>query len=194
VEKLARASDSGAINKISWTGRWVEPNGAFAAGNVGMLHAHSPAYFFVRGQGNWVNADTLGVAHAPGFHSTPNSHGLGVSRGSRNPDLAWAFVKHVTANAQAGQLATQRRILTGNTAVDQALLNSLRTEDALVHAVLTTQIEHTDKMVGNWPMPQDARVKDAFWPELQSALLGRKPARQALADAERRVARELSRA
>jgi hypothetical protein len=36
-------------------------------------------------------------------------------------------------------------------------------------------------------------VKDAFWAELRSALLGRKPARQALADAERRVARELGR-
>ena len=46
-----RRRQSGAINKISWTGRWVEPNGAFAAGNVGMLHAHSPAYFFVKGQG-----------------------------------------------------------------------------------------------------------------------------------------------
>ncbi|WP_137178455.1 ABC transporter substrate-binding protein [Roseomonas sp. AR75] len=193
VEKLARASDNGAINKISWTGRWVEPNGAFAAGNVGMLHAHSPAYFFIRGQGNWVNAETLGVAHAPGNFSTPNSHGLGVSKGSRNPDLAWAFVKHVTANEQAGQLATQRRILTGNTQVDEALLASLRTADPLVYEVLKTQIEHTDKMVGNWPMPQDARVKEAFWPELQSALLGRKTARQALADAERRVARELSR-
>jgi ABC-type glycerol-3-phosphate transport system substrate-binding protein len=194
VEKLARASESGAINKISWTGRWVEPNGAFAAGNVGMLHAHSPAYFFVKGQGNWVNGETLGVAHAPGNYSTPNSHGLGVSRGSRNPDLAWAFVKHITADAQAGQLATQRQILTGNTRVDEALLASLRTQDPLVHAVLSTQIQHTDRMVGNWPMPADARVKDAFWPELQSALLGRKPARQALADAERRVARELSRA
>jgi ABC-type glycerol-3-phosphate transport system substrate-binding protein len=194
VEKLARASESGAINKISWTGRWVEPNGAFAAENVGMLHAHSPAYFFVKGQGNWVNGETLGVAHAPGNYSTPNSHGLGVSRGSRNPDLAWAFVKHITADAQAGQLATQRQILTGNTRVDEALLASLRTQDPLVHAVLSTQIQHTDRMVGNWPMPADARVKDAFWPELQSALLGRKPARQALADAERRVARELSRA
>ncbi|PWS37120.1 hypothetical protein DFH01_09615 [Falsiroseomonas bella] len=193
VEKLARASESGAINKISWTGRWVEPNGAFATGNVGMLHAHSPAYFFIRGQGNWVNGETLGVAHAPGNYSTPNSHGLGVSQGSRNPDLAWAFVKHVTANEQANQLATQRRILTGNTAVDEALLASLRTADPLVHDVLKTQIEHTDKMVGNWPLPQDARVKDAFWPELQSALLGRKSARQALADAERRVGRELSR-
>ena len=194
VEKLARASESGAINKISWTGRWVEPNGAFAAGNVGMLHAHSPAYFFVKGQGNWVNGETLGVAHAPGNYSTPNSHGLGVSRGSRNQDLAWAFVKHITADAQAGQLATQRQILTGNTRVDEALLASLRTQDPLVHAVLSTQIQHTDRMVGNWPIPADARVKDAFWPELQSALLGRKPARQALADAERRVARELSRA
>ncbi len=194
VEKLARASESGAINKISWTGRWVEPNGAFAAGNVGMLHAHSPAYFFVKGQGNWVNGETLGVAHAPGNYSTPNSHGLGVSRGSRNQDLAWAFVKHITADAQAGQLATQRQILTGNTRVDEALLASLRTQDPLVHAVLSTQIQHTDRMVGNWPMPADARVKDAFWPELQSALLGRKSARQALADAERRVARELSRA
>ncbi len=194
VEKLARASESGAINKISWTGRWVEPNGAFAAGNVGMLHAHSPAYFFIRGQGNWVNADTLGVAHAPGNYSTPNSHGLGISRGSRNQDLAWAFVKHITADAQAGEFATQRRILTGNTRVDQALLASLRNEDPLVHAVLSTQLEHTDRMTGNWPLPADARIKDAFWPELQSALLGRKSARQALADAERRVARELSRA
>ena len=194
VEKLARASDTGAINKISWTGRWVEPNGAFAAGNVGMLHAHSPAYFFVKGQGSWITPDSLGVAHAPGGYSTPNSHGLGISKGSRNPELAWAFLKHITANEQASQFATQRRILTGNTAVDQALLASLRIEDPQVFAVLTTQLEHTDKMVGKWPLANDARVKDAFWAELQSALLGRKPARQALADAERRVGRELGRA
>lgn len=194
VERLAAASEKGAINKISWTGRWVEPNGAFAAGNVGMLHAHSPAYFFVKGQGSWVTPETIGVGHFPGGHATPNSHGLGVSKGSRHPELAFAFVNHITAEAQAGQLATQRRILTGNTAVDNALLASLRTADPTVHAVLTTQLEHTDKMVGNWPLANDSRIKDAFWPELQNALLGRKPARQALADAERRVTRELSRA
>ena len=103
-------------------------------------------------------------------------------------------MRHITAEAQAGQLATQRRILTGNTAVDNALLASLATSDPTVHAVLTTQLEHTDRMVGNWPLANDSRIKDAFWPELQNALLGRKPARQALADAERRVTRELSRA
>lgn len=193
VERLARASDTGAINKISWTGRWVEPNGAFAAGNVGMLHAHSPAYFFVKGQGSWINPNSLGVGQAPGGYATPNSHGLGISKGSRNPELAWAFLKHITANEQAGQFATQRRILTGNTEVDQALLASLRTEDPQVFAVLSTQLQDTDKMVGNWRLANDARVKDAFWAELQSALLGRKPARQAMADAERRVARELRR-
>src|SRR5215475_1743034 len=41
LEKLAKATDKGGINKVSWTGRWVENNGAFAAGNVGMHHAHS---------------------------------------------------------------------------------------------------------------------------------------------------------
>src|SRR5437762_12952304 len=83
LTKLAEGTESGAINKISWTGRWVEPNGAFASGTVRMHHAHSPAFFFFKGQGPWVNADTLGVAQMPGGWSTPNSHGLGVSKGSK---------------------------------------------------------------------------------------------------------------
>ena len=46
VELLTKLTDStkrGAINKLAWTGRWVEPNDAFASGTVGMHHAHSPA-------------------------------------------------------------------------------------------------------------------------------------------------------
>jgi ABC-type glycerol-3-phosphate transport system substrate-binding protein len=49
-------------------------------------------------------------------------------------------------------------------------------------------------MCGNWRLGNDSRVKDAFWPEFQSAMLGRKDAKTALADAERRVTRELKRA
>ena len=60
--------------------------------------------------------------------------------------------------------------------------------------MLKTQLEHTDKMCGNWRLGNDSRVKDAFWPEFQSAMLGRKDAKTALADADRRVARELRRA
>jgi ABC-type glycerol-3-phosphate transport system substrate-binding protein len=193
VDKLAKATQSGAINKISWTGRWVEPNGAFGAGNVGMLHAHSPAYFFFKGQGSWVTPETLGVAQMPGFFATPNSHGLGVSKGSKNPELAWEFVKFITDNAQAGELAERRKLVTGNVAVDTASLAKLAKDDPVVYQVLKTQVENTDKMVGNWRFGNDSRIKEAFWPELQSALLGRKDAKSALADADRRMARELTR-
>ena len=164
---LAEGTKSGAINGISWTGRWVEPNEAFATGNVGMLHAHAPAYFWIKGKGPWINADTLGAAHAPGGWATPNSHGLGISKGSKNPELAWAFVKHITGDVVADSFARTASVLTGNKNVDQAQLARL----------------------GN-----DSRVKDAFWPEFQNAVLGRKDAKTALADAERRVARELRRA
>jgi ABC-type glycerol-3-phosphate transport system substrate-binding protein len=192
TERLAQATASAAINKISWTGRWVEPNGAFAAGNVGMLHAHSPAYFFIKGQGNWVGDDTLGVAHVPGGFATPNSHGLGISKASKDPDLAWEFLKFVTDEG-AQELGANRKLLTGNTAVDTTNMAALERDDPLVYAILKTQLEHTDKMVGNWRLGNDSAIKEAFWPELQSALLGRRDARSALAEAERKVARELKR-
>ena len=194
TERLAAATQSGAINKISWTGRWVEPNGAFAAGNVGMLHAHAPAYFYVKGQGKWVGPDTLGCVHGPGNFATPNSHGLGISKGSKNPDLAWDFLKFMLAEAQIGEFARLRKLVTGNTAFDQKHLGELEGSDPFVAAILKTQLEHTDKMTGNWRLGNDSRVKDAFWPELQNALLGRKDAKTVLAEAERKVQRELKRA
>lgn len=194
TDRLAKATESGAINKISWTGRWVEPNGAFAAGNVGMLHAHAPAYFYVKGQGKWVTPETLGVSHAPGFFATPNSHGLGISKGSKNPDLAWDFLKFITNEAQIGEFARLRKLVTGNTAFDAKHFAELDKTDPFVAALLRTQLEHTDMMVGNWRLGNDSRVKEAFWPELQNVLLGRKDAKTALAEAERKVQRELKRA
>ena len=193
LDKLAKATQSGAINKIAWTGRWVEPNGAFAAGNIGMLHAHSPAYFFVKGQGSWVTPETMGVAHMPGNFATPNSHGLGISRTSKNPELAWDFLKFVTDTGQAGELGSRRKLVTGNVAVDKATLAALQKDEPIVYEVLKTQLEHTDKMTGNWRFGNDSRVKEAFWPEVQSALLGRKDAKTALADADRLMTRVLAR-
>jgi ABC-type glycerol-3-phosphate transport system substrate-binding protein len=150
LDKLAKATASGSINKIAWTGRWVEPNGAFGAGNIGMLHAHSPAYFFFKGQGNWVTPETIGVAHMPGNYATPNSHGLGISKGSKNPELAWDFLKFITDTGQASELAERRKLVTGNVAVDKASLVKLQKDDPTVYEVLKTQLEHTDKMTGNW--------------------------------------------
>jgi len=194
LDKLAKSTTANAINKISWTGRWVEPNGAFGAGNVGMLHAHSPAYFFFKGQGSWVTPETLGVAHMPGFWATPNSHGLGISQSSKNPELAWDFLKFVTDIGQAGELAERRKLVTGNVAVDKTAMAKLQKEDPTAYAVLKTQLEHTDKMTGNWRFGNDSRIKEAFWPDVQSALLGRMDAKSALADAEKKVQRELTRA
>ena len=66
------------------------------------------------------------------------------------------------------------------------------TDDAA--ASIAEQLADTDKMTGNWRLANDSRVKDAFFAELQNAVLGRKDAKTALVDAERKVARELKRA
>jgi ABC-type glycerol-3-phosphate transport system substrate-binding protein len=193
LDALAKATSNGSVNKTSWTGRWVEPNGAFAGGNVGMLLAHSPAFFFIRGQAPWVNADTLGVAQAPGGWSTPNSHGLGISKGSKNPDIAWQFLKMVTSENWTEKLSARRKVLTGNIASDTKLLAQMKKDDPLAAAVLQTQVEDTDKLTGNWPLANDSRIKEAVYPEIQNAVLGRKPAAEALKDAEVKVNRVLAR-
>ncbi|HXC28122.1 MAG TPA: sugar ABC transporter substrate-binding protein [Stellaceae bacterium] len=194
VDQLAKGTAGTAINKISWTGRWVEPLGAFASGKVGMLNAHSSAYFFLKGQGAWINQDTLGIGELPGDWSVPSLHGYGISKGAKDPDLAWAFVEFCTAQKQAQEMADSRRILTAYTEVDKNLLARLEKDEPLAHAVIQTQVEHTDKLCGNWPLASDSRVKDAFYPALQNALLGRSDAKSALDEASRKVARELRRA
>ena len=193
LDALAKATAAGSVNKISWTGRWVELNGAFAAGNVGMLHAHSPAFFFIRGQAPWLNADTFGAAHMPGGWSTPNSHGWGISKGSKHPDAAWEFLKMITNDRNTARFSERRRVLTGNIASDKATLDKMSKDDPLAASVLRTQIEQTDKLTGNWPLANDSRVKEAFYPEIQNAVLGRKTAAEALKDAEPKVNRALSR-
>ncbi|HEY1931350.1 MAG TPA: sugar ABC transporter substrate-binding protein [Acetobacteraceae bacterium] len=192
--RFAKATAGTAINKISWTGRWIEPLGAFASGQVGMLNAHSSAYFFLKGQAAWLNADTLGIAELPGNWSVPSLHGYAISKGSKNPDLAWDFISFCTAKKQAQQMADSRRILTAYTDVDNALMANVQKQEPLAYEVLKTQLEYTDKLCGNWPLPNDSRIKDAFYPELQNALLGRKDPKDALDTAAHKVQRELRRA
>ena len=91
-------------------------------------------------------------------------------------------------------MADSRRILTAYTEVDNVLMANVQKQEPLAYEVLQTQVAHTDKLCGNWPLPNDSRIKDAFWPELQNALLGRKDAKSALDEASRKVAREMRRA
>ena len=68
----------------------------------------------------------------------------------------------------------------------------MRKEDLLAAQVLQTQREHTEKFCGDWTHPVDAQLKDAYYREMQNAILGRKDARRALGDGERAVNRVLS--
>jgi ABC-type glycerol-3-phosphate transport system substrate-binding protein len=191
VEKLAQATSSGAINKISWTGRWVEPNGAFAAGTIGMLHAHAPAFLWFKSKGPWVNEETVGAAELPGGWSTPNSHAMLISKSCKYPDAAWDFVKIATSGDGAYALGVGTNNLTGDKIVNQKLFTYFEKNIPAVVPVLKTQLEDLDKLCGNWPVAKDAEIKEAFYPELQSALLGQKSAKDALESAEKKVNRAL---
>lgn len=192
VEQLAKATKDGVINKISWTGRWVEPNGAFAAGTIGMLNAHAPAYLWFKSKGPWVNEDTVGAADFPGHWSTPNSHAFLISKGSKYPQEAWDFVKMISSGDGAYIFGTTANNLTGDKAANAKLMAYFKEKIPAVVPVLETQLKNLDKLVGNWPMAKDAQVKEAFYPELQAALLGEKSAKDALAEAEKKVNRVLS--
>jgi ABC-type glycerol-3-phosphate transport system substrate-binding protein len=193
VKQLEAATRSGAINKISWTGRWREPNSAFASGTVGMYIAHGGAYYNFRQMGKWMNPDTVGAIEFPGGWGVLNSHGLMITKASKHPDLAWEFVKQVTDAKWA--LETGKRITrtTGNKEADAKLLEHLSKTDSIGFDIMAAQSASLDKLSAMWNSPLDAKIKEAFWPELQNALLGQTPAEAAISEAERKVARVLRR-
>jgi ABC-type glycerol-3-phosphate transport system substrate-binding protein len=191
VEALAKATQEGAINKLSWTTRWVEPNAAFGSGTVGMFHAHAPAFLWFKGNAPWVNENTVGAANMPGGWATPNSHALLISKSTKYPDAAWDFVKIATSGEGAYALGTGTNNLTGDRIANEQLFEYFRKNIPAVVPALKTQLENLDKLCGNWAVAKDAEIKETFYPELQSALLGQKSAKDALADAERKVNRVL---
>lgn len=192
VEKLAALTAKGAVDKISWTGRWVEPNGAFAAGTVGMLHAHAPAYLWFKSKGEWVNEDSVASIPLPGGWATPNSHSLVISAGTKHPEEAWDFVKIATSGSGAKMMGEGTNNLTGDKAVNEELMKYFEANVPAVVPALKTELENLDKLTGNWPLAKDAAIKEAFYPELQAALLGQKTAKEALDAAEAKVNRILA--
>jgi ABC-type glycerol-3-phosphate transport system substrate-binding protein len=191
VKRLADATKSGAINNISWTGRWVEPNTAFAAGNVGMYHAHNAALFWVAGQAQWVNKDSVAVVPFPGGWGTPSAHGFAISKSTKHPDEAFNFLKIATSDKWQKVMADTFTILTLNKNVDDALIKGM--SDPLKADALKLALLNMDKTTGDWVTPKDAAIKEALWPELQAAFLGQKDPKAALDAAEAKVNRELRR-
>ncbi len=193
LTRLSEATQAGHINKVAWTGRWVEPNNAFAAGDIAMYQAHGAALFWVAGRADWVSADTLGVAPWPGGWGTPNAHGFGISKATKYPDEAWDFVKIATSDKWQSVMANTFTILTLNKNVDQELISSIGQDDPLKAQTLELSLQNMDRATGNWVTPKDARIKEAFWPTIQAALLGQTDPAEAIAEAERNVNRALRR-
>lgn len=193
LTRLSEATQAGHINKIAWTGRWVEPNDAFAAGDIAMYQAHGAALFWVAGRADWVSSDTLGVVPWPGGWGTPNAHGFGISKSTKYPDEAWDFIKIATSDKWQSVMADTFTILTLNKNVDEQLIARIEQEDPLKADTLRLSLENMDRATGNWVTPKDARIKEAFWPPIQAALLGQRDPAEAIAEAERSVNRALRR-
>jgi ABC-type glycerol-3-phosphate transport system substrate-binding protein len=194
LNKLAKATADGAISKVSWTGRWRENNAAFASGTVAMYLAHGGAYWNFKNAAKWVSRDTIGVGEFPGRWGVVLPHGWAISKGSKNPDLAWAFLKHITSDEVAGRTAKRLIRGTGNKKADAALREHLKSEDPRGLDIIDVHSASFDRVTGGPKSPVDAQLQEVFWPEIQSALLGQKEPKQALDDAEARVNRLLRRA
>jgi len=190
---LANATKDGSINNISWTGRWVEPNTAFGARNIGMYLAPNSALFWAAGKADWINADNVEVVDMPGDWWTPNHHGWGVSKGTKHPDAAVDLIKIITSDKWQEDMSNTFSILTLNKNVDPKLIERFKKEAPLKAAILESAGSKLDKITGYLKMPKDARVKNAFWTSVQPALLGQVDPKKALDEAEAKVNRILAR-
>lgn len=194
LTRLAAATKAGHIDKISWTGRWVEPNSAFATGNIGMHQAITSAVFWIAGRANWMNAETAGVAPLPGGAAVPNAHGFGISKSTKYPKEAYEFVKIATNDKWQTVFANTYSALTLNKKVDDALIAKVKTSDPLKAAALEISASNLDRLTGPGKTGVDAQLVEAFWPPIQAALLGQKEPAAAIAEAEAAVNRVLRRA
>lgn len=143
----------------------------------------------------WVGPNTLGIAEFPGgWGALGSAHGLAVSQTTEHPDLAFEFIAMATSDEWAEVTARRITRVTGNIAADEALMGDLAEEDPIGLEIQQTMLDSPEKAAGGWKTPLDARLKEAFWPEIQAALLGQKDAQEALDTAEERVNRVLRRA
>jgi ABC-type glycerol-3-phosphate transport system substrate-binding protein len=190
---LAEGTKSGAVNNISWTGRWVEPNTAFASGNVGMYLAPNSALFWAASKADWINDNNIEVVDAPDGWWVPNHHGWGVSKASKHADAAVDLIKIATSDKWQQTMSETFSVLTLNKNVDQKLIQRFKTEAPLKAKVLELTGAKLDKITGYLKTSKEARVKDAFWSAVQPALLGQADPKTALDNAEALVNRALSR-
>jgi len=192
LKTLTEKTESGAIHKAAWTGRFFEIIDPFVEGNVSMLYGHSPVFLWMEGK-TWINDDTLGMVNFPSGMATPDNHGFAISKSSKYPDLAWEFIKLTTNDQFADTYVRTGKMLSGNVAANKKMLDEFESESPMLARMLRLQEKDWDNLAGVWPNPKDGQVKEAVFAEVQNAVLGRKSAEEALADAESKVNEILAR-
>jgi ABC-type glycerol-3-phosphate transport system substrate-binding protein len=191
LEELAELTQSGAIAKMSWTGRWKEPNDAFASGTVGMYLANGAAYgsFKSVAKEDWVTPENVGVTAFPGGWAVPNYHALGISKTTADPDLAWNLVEIISSDEWAEDRMRVLKVLSGNAKVNEQLMQDaeFRAQDELRTQMYEVELANMDKLCGNPLVAEVERIKEVFYSNFQKAIFGEVSAREALSTAEARV-------
>jgi ABC-type glycerol-3-phosphate transport system substrate-binding protein len=185
----------GAISKISWTGRWKEPNDAFGAGNIGMYNAVGLVIPTIRAGGSELgSAETLDSAPFPGEWSYCNYHGVAITSTCKYPDMAWELAKIISSDKWGEDRLRVLSLLCGRKNVDERVVTSSQfvEEDAASAKALQVALSVTDHFTGVLKIPQNERVKEAVYTQVQKAVLGEVDPQTALADAERNVNKILS--
>jgi ABC-type glycerol-3-phosphate transport system substrate-binding protein len=192
IRTLSELTNNKAIPKLTWTGRWKEPNDLYASGNVGMFNSHGLHGFAP--QAEWANKETLKVESFPERWSVPNYHGIVASSQSDHPRAAWEFMKIVTNDKWQEDIVRTLGILCGNVNVYEKLVNDpdFKKNNPLKVANFTEQLKNTDKLCGPPLVGEDEQVKEAFYSEFQKALFGETSAQEALSNAEAAVNEILS--
>lgn len=196
LTQIADLTERGVIDKVTWTGRWAEPNGVFGAGNAGMLHAHINAQRAFRSNSEWAeDPENVGVAPFPGGWSVPNYHSIGVASATEHPELAWEFLKVVMSDKWNIKYGVDIGTMPSNADAAEQLLNDpeFAEENPLLSRMFETVMSVSDNLTGTTGSPKDAQIKDAVYSNIQQAALGQKAPQEALNDAEAEVNRILSR-
>jgi ABC-type glycerol-3-phosphate transport system substrate-binding protein len=192
---LRDLTSEGAISKISWTGRWKEPNDAFGAGNIGMYNAVGLVIPTIRAGGSELgSAETLDSAPFPGEWSYCNYHGVAITSTCKYPDMAWELAKIISSDKWGEDRLRVLSLLCGRKNVDERVVTSSQfvEEDAASAKALQVALSVTDHFTGVLKIPQNERVKEAVYTQVQKAVLGEVDPQTALADAERNVNKILS--
>lgn len=184
---------SGAVPKEVTNYLWDDLGRGFASGNIALdLDWGGFGAYFNDPKTSKI-AGNVGIARAPKGSSGrrtgwSGTHSFSITRDCDNPKAAASFVMALTSldaqlrEARGGLLPTR---LDAQKQITQELASK---DDKFMLEVFQTIGQAMSEDAFTPPLtPEWIEASNAIWPELQKALVGEKPGRQALDDAARKV-------